>query len=74
MGSMTRILGGLVLIMVAFLMFPMVLTGAVSITDANTTNLTGLTDIVGIAPTVVFIALLFSGSMVGWSGIRSRGR
>jgi len=70
-GRMMRVVGGIVMIMVAFLMFPMVIDGAQSILDANTTNLTGLDDIVGIGPTVIFLGLIFGGGLLSWTGLRS---
>ncbi len=74
--GMARIVLGIVLIAVAFYMFPMVITGTQSIlTHANITDYTGLSDLAGIAPTVIFVGLLFTGALSSYSGVRKyRGR
>jgi len=63
---------GLVMVAVALFMFPMVVTGANEIIGhANISNFTGLDDIAAIAPTVIFLALIFGGGYMTVRSVRS---
>ena len=64
----SQILTGIVMIMIAFVMFPIVLDGAASVLAANTTNMTGLDDVVAISPVVIFLMLLLGGGWLSWKG------
>jgi len=64
---------GLILIAVSFILFPIVMSGAATIlSDANLSDYTGLETIVKIAPTLVFVAMLFGGGVMTYLGVRSR--
>ncbi len=68
-----RMVVGTVMIAVAIILFPIVLTGANSIlANVNSQSFTGLDDIVAIAPTVVFVSLLFGGGYSLYSGAKGR--
>jgi len=73
------IIVGLMMIAVAFIIFPMVLTGTNTIlawtASDNTTisQFTGLETIVKIAPTLVFLVFLFGGGFLSFQGFRSGG-
>ncbi len=76
-----KIIIGIVMIAVAFILFPLVLDGADEIRTAtngtvNATalidNYTGLSSVVAIGPTLVFVALLFGGAIMGILGVRGR--
>ncbi len=68
---------GLVMIAVAFIIFPIVIDGADAIrTAGNVSEYTGLSSLVSIGPTIVFVGLLFGGVVTTFFGGRStiRGR
>ena len=65
-----KVVLGIVMVMVAFVMFPMVLDGAATILAANTTNLTGLDDIVAVGPTIIFLGLIFGGGFLSVTGLK----
>lgn len=68
-----RIVGGVVLIAVGLLLFPIVLTGADAVrTAGNVTQYTGVTDLNGIIPILALIGLIGSGGYMTWTGIRNR--
>ena len=68
-----KIVIGIVMIAVAFILFPLVLDGADEIrTAANVSQYTGLSSVVAIGPTLVFVALLFGGAIMGILGVRGR--
>ena len=72
-GDMTRMVVGLVMIAVAFIIFPIVLTGANTIiTDPNIADYTGLETLAKIAPLLVFIGLLVGGGALSFTGFRTR--
>lgn len=76
---MLTVILGIVMIAVAFAIFPVVLEGAEEIrTHANISSYTGLSSMVEIGPTVVFVVFLFGGiAGVGAGGVmavRSRRR
>ena len=63
---------GLVLIAVSFIIFPIVIEGAEETRLAtNVAQYTGLTSIVKIGPTLVFVGLLFGGVVATFFGGRS---
>lgn len=62
---------GLVLIAVAFIMFPIVIEGAEETRLAtNVAQYTGLASIVAVGPTLVFVGLLFGGVLSAFFGVR----
>ena len=78
MGPMTRVVVGLVLIAVAFIIFPIVLTGAGEITgwtganaSENITQFTGLEPMVKVGPLLIFIGLLAGGGILTFTGVRA---
>ena len=69
----TKVFLGIVLIAVSFIMFPIVLEGAATIlADANLADYTGLETIVSIAPTLVFVSMLFGGGVMTYLGVKGR--
>ena len=69
----TKMFVGLILIAVAFVVFPIVLEGAQTIlTDANLADYTGLETIVSIAPTLIFVGMLLGGGVMTYLGVKSR--
>lgn len=67
----SKVFLGIILIAVAFIMFPIVLEGAATIlADANLADYTGLETIVGIAPTLVFVSMLFGGGVMTYLGVK----
>ena len=64
------ILMGLIMIAIAFIVFPIVLDGANEIlTHANVSDYTGLEQIAAIGPMLVFVVMLFGGlGLAGYSG------
>lgn len=64
---------GIIMIAVAFIMFPIILEGAQTIlTDANLADYTGLETIVGIAPTLIFVSMLFGGGVLTYLGVKGK--
>jgi len=77
-GSMAKVVVGLVLIAVAFIIFPIVLTGTDTILAWTSDNFsistfTGLETVVKIAPLLVFLGFLFSGGFLTFQGFRGEG-
>lgn len=69
----SKVFIGLVMIAVAFIIFPIVLTGAQAIlTDANIADYTGLSTLVKIAPTLIFIGMLLGGGLMTYVGAKSK--
>jgi len=77
MGDTTKIVIGLVMIAVALIVFPIVLTGVDTIlawtgTGAATiADFTGLETLVSIAPLLIFIGLLVGGGILTFSGFKA---
>jgi len=68
--ALTLVLG-IVMIAVAFIIFPIVLEGAEEIrTHASIDSYTGLSSLVTVGPTVIFVAMLFGGTLLTWVGLR----
>lgn len=66
-----KVFVGIILIAVSFIMFPIVLEGAATILDdANLADYTGLETIVSIAPTLVFVSMLFGGGVMTYLGVK----
>jgi hypothetical protein len=64
---------GLIMIAVSFILFPIVMEGAATIlADANLADYTGLETIVAIAPTLVFVGMLFGGGVLTYMGAKGR--
>ena len=67
---MMQIVWGVVMITVAFLIFPLILTGADSTrTATNIAYYTGLSSLVTIGPTLAFISLILGGLISGGVGV-----
>lgn len=63
---------GLVLIAVSFIVFPIVLEGAEETRLAtNLSQYTGMSSLVAIGPTLVFVGLLFGGVVAVFFGVKS---
>lgn len=70
-GPSMQIVFGIVGIFISFIMFPLVLTGVHTIlSDANIADYTGLSQVAGVAPLLIFLALLASSGYLLYSGIR----
>lgn len=66
----TKVFVGLILIAVAFIVFPIVMEGANTIlSDANISDYTGLETLVKIAPTLIFISMLLGGGVLTALGL-----
>lgn len=75
MGSTMRIAIGLIGMAISLIIFPIVLTAAAAImNNANISNYTGLSDVVGIAPLVLLVGLLFGSGASVYSGIKARSK
>ena len=72
MRDMRLVVIGIITIVVAFILFPMVLTAGDAIGSANLTNLTGMSEIYVVGPTILFIGMLFSGGMLTYFGFRGK--
>jgi threonine/homoserine/homoserine lactone efflux protein len=63
---------GIIMIAIAFVVFPIVLDGAATIlADVNLANYTGLEAVASIAPLVVFVAMLFGGGLLTFQGVKA---
>ncbi len=72
-GPSMQIVFGLVGIFIALIMFPLVLTGVHTIlTDANIADYTGLSQVAGVAPLLIFLGLLASSGYLMVTGIKGR--
>ena len=61
---------GIVLIAIAFVVFPIILDATDTIlSNANISNYTGLQSLVKVAPTIVFVGLLFGGGFLTYRGV-----
>lgn len=64
---------GLVMIAVAMIVFPLVLSAAHTImNDANIGDFTGLDTLVAITPLLLWIGLIFGGGLLAFQGVRAR--
>ena len=62
---------GIVLLTIAFVMFPVVLDGTTSITShAHVNSFTGLLDVAQIGPLVIFVGLNFGSIFSSYLGVR----
>jgi cell division protein FtsX len=72
MNSIMKTIGGIVTIVIAFILFPIILDSTATIlADANIANYTGLSSLVKVAPLLIFVGMLFGGGMLSWTGARS---
>lgn len=73
-GPNTGILIGLIMIAISFIMFPIVMDGANEIlSHANISDYTGLEQVAGIGPMLVFVVMLFGGlGLTVFSGYKER--
>lgn len=74
MGPMMRIVMGVITLVVAFILFPIILTALDTIGSANLTNLTGVSSVYVIMPVVLFAGMLFGGGLLAWTGIKGMGK
>lgn len=78
MSDMTKIVIGLVMIAVALIVFPIVMTGANEVLNwsgtgsATIADFTGLETLVKIAPLLIFIGFLAGGGILTFAGFRAR--
>ena len=70
MGPMMRVVMGIIVIVVSFILFPIILTALDTIGSANLTNLTGVSSFYVVVPVILFTGMLFGGGMLTWTGIR----
>lgn len=70
--NISTIVKGIVLICIAFILFPLIFTGADGILAANTTNLTGVSTFTPIIPLLALITLLFEGGLFIWGGMKGK--
>lgn len=71
MGNLKLVMG-IVMVAIAFIVFPIILTGAATIlADANLADYTGLESVVSVAPMVIFVAMLFGGGVLTFQGVKS---
>ncbi len=74
-GDVMKVVMGIIVIVIAFAMFPIVLDGTHTVlSDANLSDYTGLESIVSIAPLIVFVGMLIGGGLLTFSGVRNRKR
>ena len=65
---------GVVTIVVAFIMYPLVLTASAAIVGHTyIATFTGLGDVSALGPLVIFISMLFGGGTMLWSGAKGGG-
>lgn len=63
---------GIVMIAIAFVVFPVILDGTDEILAAtNIDNYTGLESVAKIAPLIVFVSMLFSGGLLTFRGVKN---
>lgn len=72
MKPMMKIVFGIVTIVVAFILFPMIITASDTIGSANLTNLTGVSAFYVVVPTILFAGMLFGGGFLTYLGFRDR--
>ena len=72
MSSMMKIIIGIVTIVVAFILFPIIITACDAIGTANTTVLTGVAQFYVVVPTILFVGMLFGGGMLTYLGFRGK--
>lgn len=66
-----KIVGGIVCIAIALILFPIVLDGVQTIlTDANLADYTGLEAVASVTPLLVFVGLIFSGGFLTFTGVQ----
>ncbi len=72
MGSgIMRIVMGVITIVVAFILFPILLTAVAGIANtANASLFTGLTSVNSIVPLILLVGMIFSGGMITWGGVK----
>lgn len=69
--NLVEIVGGIVAIAIAFVIFPIVLDATNTILTAqNVTQYTGLESVVKVAPLIVFVGLLFGGGFSLFRGVK----
>lgn len=69
--SIWKIVGGIVCIAIALILFPIVLDGVQTIlTDANLADYTGLEAVASVTPLLVFVGLIFSGGFLTFTGAK----
>jgi hypothetical protein len=66
------IVKGIILMCIAFILFPLIFTGAAGILSANTTNLTGVSTFTPIIPLLALVTLVFEGGMFVWGGMKGK--
>lgn len=64
-----RVILGIVVVAISFIVFPIILEGTDTIlSNANISDYTGLEAIVKIAPMLVMVGLIFGGGLLIWKG------
>lgn len=62
---------GIVTIAIAFIIFPVILDGTNTILgNTHISDYTGLASVVKIAPMIVFVAMVFGGGLLTWTGVK----
>lgn len=71
-GMNLQLVMGIVTIAIAFIVFPIILTADHSIlNDANIADFTGLGSVAAVAPLVIFVAMIFSGGLLTFQGVKA---
>jgi hypothetical protein len=66
-----KIVGGIVCIAIALILFPIVLDGVQAIlTDVNISTYTGLEAVAQVTPLLVFVGMIFGGGFLTFSGVK----
>lgn len=69
--GMWRMILGIIGLAIAFVMFPIVLTGTSEITGhANINNFTGLSSVANIGPLIIFVGLIFGSGFMAYTGYK----
>ena len=69
MGSMMKTVMGIITIVLAFILFPIILTATGTLLAENLTNFTGFSSIGGILPTILFVGMIFGGGLLTFQGV-----
>jgi len=75
MQRILRIVGGVIAIVIAFVIYPMVLTATQSIlTYAHIASFTGMSSVAAIAPLIIFVSMIFGGGLMVFQGAKGSGK
>lgn len=69
MNPMIKVVMGIITIVVALLLFPIIIDQANTLWTAAGTTYTGLQSLVAISPVVILVALMVGGGFMTWTGV-----